>query len=452
MRSIFDISKSGLFAAQKSLDATSHNIANANTPGYTRQRTDLSAEVLRKNGFLIGRGVSVDVVQRLRNELTDQQIRLKENELGDLKERERIYQQIESVMTSVSGSDMDLALNDFFNSFSEMANDPQDKNLRNVVISKTQTLIDKFQNTSSDLTDIKDRVFDSARVKVDRVNSILKNLADVNADVARSEASGRPALHSKDQQTQLMSELSGLLEIDEKYNDDGSVEVRIDGIVVLNANEFKELQAESDPGNGTFDLVMAENGRELDPGSGSLKADIHMYEQGIPEMTGSLDKIAEAVVENINAVHSTGYGLEDGTTRNFFDPSNTTAGSISINPDIVAEPNHIAASSVPGESGNNDIALQLSDIKNLAVLDGDTLNNNTIQMLSRPGFRLNELGQNIESKESAMNMLVNQQQSESGVNIDEELSNLIKYQNAYQASAKVMNVGQSMYDTLLGLL
>jgi flagellar hook-associated protein 1 FlgK len=221
---------------------------------------------------------------------------------------------------------------------------------------------------------------------------------------------------------------------------------------VLNANEFKELQAESDPVNGTFDVVLADNGMELDPGSGSLKADIHMYEEGIPEIADKLDKIAEAVVENVNAVHSTGYGLEDGTTRNFFDPSDTTAGSISINPDILAEPNHIAASSVPGESGNNDIALQISDIKNLPVLDGDTLNNNTIEMLSRPGFRLSELEQNIESKESAMKMLVNQQQSESGVNIDEELSNLIKYQNAYQASAKVMNVGQSMYDTLLGLL
>lgn len=452
MRSIFEISKSGLFAAQKSLDATSHNIANANTPGYTRQRTDLSAEVLRKNGFLVGRGVSVEVVQRLRNELTDQQIRLKENQLGDLKERERIYQQVESVLTSVSGSDLDLALNDFFNSFSDLANDPQDKNLRNVVISRTQSLIDKFQNTASDLTDIQDRVFDTARVKVDRVNSILKNLADVNSDVARSEASGRPALHSKDQQTLLMSELSGLIEMDAKYNEDGTVEVRLDGIVVLNAHEFSELKAESDPVNGTFDLVFADNGTEIDPGSGALKADIHMYEEAIPGIMDTLDKISTAVAENVNAVHSNGYGLEDGITRDFFDPADTTAGSISLNADILNNPNHIAASSVPGEPGNNDVALQLSEIKNLAVLDGDTLNNNTIEMLSRPGLRLNELEQNINSKESAMHMLVNQQQSESGVNIDEELSNLIKYQNAYQASAKVLSTGQRMYDTLLGLI
>lgn len=452
MQNIFEISKSGLFAAQKSMDLTSNNIANANTPGYTRQRTDLSAETLRQNGFVLGRGVSVDQVQRTRSELTDQQIRLKENELGDLNERSRIYQQIESALVTSSGDDLDVAMSNFFSSFSELSNNPQDMNLRNVVISKAHSLSDKFQNTASDLADIKDRVADAAATKVDEINRILNGLADVNMDVARTEASNQPDLNSKDQQTQLMKELSELVDVNASYNSNGTVEARIGGIVVLNDQEVSELSLDSGPGSNTLGLQLLDNGTEIKPGKGSLSADIHMFEEAIPETQNKLDKIASSLVNQVNAEHSNGYGLEDATQRDFFDPAGTTAGSVSINADILSNPEHIAASSVPDEPGNNDNSLMISEIQNLAVLDGATLNNNAIEMMSRPGLKLSELEQNISSKESARQMLVNQQQSESGVNVDEELSNLIKYQNAYQASAKVLNIGQRNYDTLLGIL
>lgn len=451
MRNIFEISKSGLFAAQQSMSTTSHNIANANTPGYTRQRTELSTEALRKNGFTIGRGVSIEQVQRLRNDLTDRQIMLKEHELGDLNERSRIYQQIESTMVTSSGDDLDLAMSNFFNSFSELSNNPQDKNLRDVVLSKARSLTDKFRNSAGDLATIKEQVFDSAQTKVDKLNSLVQSLADVNSDIARAEATGRPDLESKDQQTEILKKLSNLVSVETNFNSDGTVEARIGGIVVLNDQDVSKIRAESGPDSNAFRLRLS-NGKLLDPGKGSLAADIHMFEKGIPEMQQKLDKIASSLVNQVNAIHSNGYGLNDAVSRNFFNPANTSAESISLNKAIVSDPEHIAASSVPGEAGNNDNALLINDLRNLSILDGKTLNNNVIETMNLPGLKLNEIKQNISSKESAKQLLVNQQQSESGVNVDEELSNLIKYQNAYQASAKVLNVGQRMYDTLLGIL
>lgn len=451
MRNIFEISKSGLFASQQSMSTTSHNIANANTPGYTRQRTELATEALRKNGFTIGRGVSIEQVQRLRNDFTDRQIMLKEHDLGDLNERSRIYEQIESTLVTNSGDDLDLAMSNFFNSFSELSNNPQDINLRNVVLSKAQSLTDKFQNTASDLATIKEQTFDSAQTKVDKLNSLVQNLADVNSDIARAEASGRPDLESKDQQTEILKELSNLVSVETNYNSDGTVEARIGGIVVLNDQDISKIRAESGPDSNAFRLRLS-NGKLLNPGKGALAADIHMFEEGIPEMQQKLDKVASSLVNQVNAIHSNGYGLDDSVSRNFFNPSNTSAEFISLNDTIVANPQHIAASSVPGEAGNNDNALLINDLRNLSILDGKTLNNNVIEIMNLPGLKLNEIEQNISSKESAKQLLVNQQQSESGVNVDEELSNLIKYQNAYQASAKVLNVGQRMYDTLLGIL
>lgn len=451
MRNIFEISKSGLFAAQKSMGVASNNIANANTPGYTRQRTELSAEVLRNNGYVIGRGVGVEQIQRLRNDFTDQQIMLKEHSLGDLNERARVYQQIESSLVTSGGNDLDVVISDFFNAFSELSNNPQDTNLRNTLLSKTRAMTDKFNNVSDDLQTIRQQTFDSAQTKLDRLNVVLQNLADVNMDIARSEASGQPDLNSKDQQTELLKELSGLATTDAKYNSDGTVEVRIGGIVVLNDQKVSEIRAEAAPDSGAFRLRL-DNGKLIDPGEGALNADIYMYEKGVPEFQQEADRIAEAIVSEVNSLHFGGYGLADTTSRNFFNPGGTTADSMEINAAILANPAHIAASSQPGEAGNSDNALQISGLQNQKILDGKTLSNNTIGMLSRPGLKLNELQENISSVDSARQLLVNQQQSEAGVNVDEELSNLIKYQNAYQASAKILSVGQRMYDTLLGIL
>ncbi|SMO58737.1 flagellar hook-associated protein FlgK [Fodinibius sediminis] len=451
MRNIFEIARSGLLASQKSTAVVSHNIANANTPGYTRQRTDLSAATLQQDGFTVGRGVSIEAVEQLRKGLTDRQLMLKEHELGDMNERTRIYQQIESTMVTSGGSDLDVALDNFFNTFSELANNPQDINQRNVVISESRSLVATFKNLASDLGNIKSRVHDAALSRVENVNSILQSLTQVNADIARAEASGQPELNGKDQQMELIKKLSGLVDLDTTFNSDGTVEARIDGIVVLDGTDHQTITAETGPGSEAFRLRL-DNGKLIEPGSGSLAADIDMYEEVLPETQQRLDDIAAAVVTEVNAIHSSGYGLEDNTNRSFFNPSYKTAGSITLNPELVESPEHIAASSAAGEAGNNDLALQMSDLRNKKILDGKTFNNNVIEMISRPGIELNKLQQSIKSKESAKQMLVNQQQSQAGVNIDEELSDLIKFQNAYQASARVLQTGQQMYDTLLGII
>ncbi|MDZ7772909.1 MAG: flagellar hook-associated protein FlgK [Balneolaceae bacterium] len=187
---ILEIAKNGLLSSQKASGVVSHNIANANTPGYTRQRAELSEQIHRQGGFTLGRGVTIAQVKRLRNNLIDEQIMMKEHELGDLNERNRIYQQIESVMVTSTGDGLDVGITDFFNSFSELSNNPQDINLRHNVISKSRTLISKFKDMGSDLKDIDEQTLAAARNRVDKVNSLLGQLADINADIARAEATG----------------------------------------------------------------------------------------------------------------------------------------------------------------------------------------------------------------------------------------------------------------------
>ncbi len=451
MLDIFEISKNGLLSSKKASSVVSHNIANANTPGYTRQRAELSEQIHRQGSFTLGRGVTIDQVERMRNDLVDRQIMLKEHELGDLNERHRIFQQVEGALVTDSGDGLDVGLTDFFNSFSELSNNPQDINLRNNVVSKANTLIGKFRDLDGDLEDIDEQTLATARGRVDKVNTMLEQLADINLDIARAEASGQPDLHSKDRQLELLKELSSQVSMDTAYHDDGSVEVRIGGMVVLSGVEAAELRPDVDPESRTFRVRM-DNGKVLDLGRGALAADKYMYEEAIPESRNKLDKIAKSVVQQVNALHIKGYGVADGTQRNFFNPAGTTAGSIDLNQAVADNPEHIAASSVAGEAGNNDNARMIADLQNLSLLDGQTLASNAVQMMSEPGIKISELESRIESRKSARQLLINQQESQTGVNIDEELSDLIKYQNAYQASARVLSTGQQMYDTLLSIL
>ncbi len=451
MNSIFEIAKSGLFSSQKASETVSNNIANANTPGYTRQRAELSADVLRKNGYTLGRGVDVEQVRWLRNTLTDEQIRGKENDLGGLNERNRVYNQLESALTTDSGSGLDTQLSNFFNAFSELANNPQDRNVRNVVLSKAQSLTATFRETANNIEGIARQTKKAAQSRVIEVNSLLQNLASINKDIARSEATGKPNLNGKDQQTEQLKALSKLVDSNAIYNDDGSVEVRIAGITVLDGEGASTVTGETAPGENVFRLRL-DNGKLLDPGSGALQADQFMIQKGIPDLEEKLDGMARSLVEEVNNVHSSGYGLNDGVQRTFFNNGNTSAQTISINTDILNDSGNIAASAAPDEAGNSTIANDLSLLQGEKVLNGKTLSDNAISLISEPGNRVSELKIQIESQESARQLLVNQQQSQSGVNIDEELSDLIKYQNAYQASARVLNTGQEMYDTLLSII
>lgn len=451
MSNIFEIARSGLLAAQKATAVTSQNISNANTPGFTRQRPKLSTNVLRSGGEVLGQGVSIDLVQRLRDNLADKQIVKKETELGDLNEKARVFDQLETAFISGSEFGLDVAVSDFFNAFSDLSNNPQDANLRNILVSKSQSMIDTFRNVDQQIETIGQQTLTKATNTVGKVNSILKELASLNKNIAAAEGTKQPNQHSKDLQMEKLKELSELIDTDFTTTTDGTVEVRLGNMVVLAGQEASEIKSEADAANSIIRLRL-DNGKLLQAGGGSLGADIEMFEQEIPGLLNSLDEVAKGLVEEVNTVHTSGFGLNDAVQRSFFNPAQTTADSIELNEQIANQPAHIAASSAAGESGNNAIAIAITQLRDENVLNGQSFINNIIQLSAKPGTELTGLQRSVETKESAKQLLVKQQENVAGVNIDEELTNMIKFQNSYQASARVLNNAQQMYDTLLGIL
>ena len=143
MTNLFEITRSGLKAAQQSLRVTSNNIANANTEGYSRQRADLNPITNNTpEPIKTGRGVQVTQIQRIRDVLADKQIFAQSNELNSYIEQSDIFRQIESVIITDLGDSLDLTVSNFFNSFLELSNQPQDIALRRNVLKQAESMAD----------------------------------------------------------------------------------------------------------------------------------------------------------------------------------------------------------------------------------------------------------------------------------------------------------------------
>lgn len=451
MRSLFEISKSGLKSAERSLSVTANNIVNADTPGYTRQRIDKTPNGMNMSGYNTGLGVNISTVKRLRNELNDVTLNNKRQNMAFMQHKAQIFEQLEASMASDSGNDLDLNISNVLDTFSELSADPQDISVRNSLVSKVKQLTTKFRSVGENINKTSNLLIENSQATVASVNELLEEIHGLNDTIAQSQAAGNPDNTSLDLRVRKLEELSEQIDFETNKVGNGALEIRVAGVTVVDAEKAMTLRPEIDDVNKTYQLRL-QNGKAIQPTGGQLGAEIEMYTKEIPDLKNRLDDLAATLVDEFNAIHSSGYGLDDDTQRNFFDPANKTAATIRLNTDIEKNPTHIAASDADGEAGNGAIAAKIADLRNQRIIDGRKPVNYSVDLISTPGNRLSSLNSQIEARDSEIHMLETQQEREAGVNIDEELSLMIQYQNAYQGAAKVMSSAQNIYDTLIGML
>ncbi|MDG5766719.1 flagellar hook-associated protein FlgK [Balneolales bacterium ANBcel1] len=451
MKTIFEVSKSGLYSAERALSVTANNVINADTPGYSRQRLETAPVGQHMHGYHAGLGVNVAGITRLRNELADIQLNDKRQQMGYMQEKEKILEQLESSLATDSGGDLDVQLGRLFDTFSELSNDPQDLSVRNNLVGEARQLTEKLGDLSRNLDRVSDITRDSITSNIRQINDLLQDLASLNKSITTAQAMGQPDHTSLDLQVKKLEDLSNLVNIDTSVVENGSLQIHIGGVQVLHEDTYRKLVPDNDDVLKTYGVHL-ENGTEIKPSGGGLAAGIEMYESEVPGMKGRLDQIAETMVNEVNALHASGYGLEDNVHRDFFDPAGVTAATMRLNEEIVHNHKHIAASSVEFEAGNGQIAADMAELRNRQLIEGRKMIDYAVDTISSAGSDLSRLRNTMETRESEIRMLEVQQEREAGVNIDEELSLMIQYQNAYQGAARVMASAQQMMDTLISLV
>jgi flagellar hook-associated protein 1 len=442
-----DSAGQALAAQQYALSITQRNVANASNEAYTRQDA-VFEDVSSSGGAPVAMAAS-------RDRYIDCNISQEMQTLGKQETTANMLQQVDAIFNENSGQGLQKALSEFFNSFSSLSVNPEDLNLRRQVLSKATALTAEFHRLNSGLQQAQSSTDNSVKNTVDEINSITSRIADLNKQMMRStETEQQYAI--RDERQKQIENLSKLVDLSYYESETGAIVVttRQGGLLVSGKDQFA---LETIPGAGATSVQLSGVDITSTLQSGKIGGLIDVRNK-IAGYLGSLDDMAATLADRVNNRHANGFDLNDDPGDDFF--SYTTAGvgsnkgaSLTI-ATAISDPSTIATSSVVGESGNNENANDLFAIKNEKLLSTatETVNQFYAGLIYTIGSDEKTAADNVTTQTSVLDQLKNYRSNLSGVNLDEEAINLIKYQKAYQANAKLLSVLDSLSQEILNRL
>lgn len=462
--SMLNIGSSALLAAQTALATTSHNISNINTPGYSRQRVDQGTLPANfAGGYYVGNGAAVNTIERVFNQFLVSQLRTytsaEAQQDGFLTFSKQVDDLLGSSSLSISGG-----LEAFFNATQEVANDPTSIAARQVLVTQGELLANRFNTLDSQLSNLDQQIDSTIKVSIDDINVLSQGIVDLNQSIAESLAAGQQPNDLLDQRDKLVNDLSALVSINVVEQDNGAVNIFIgNGQALIVGNTRTTLSAISDNstnpprtaigfGPSQINVTQQITGGEI---GGALLA----RTQVVDITRAELNVLAESIVTAFNSVHGNGVDLDGAAGGDFFDAAGTTAATISM---AISDPRHIAASSTtdPGV-GNNENALALAALQNdkttVVVSAGPPLvtqsfNDQYGAIVSQVATRTNQASVSQQTQAGLVSQIRQRSESVSGVNLDEEATNLIKFQQAYQAASQIITVSNTVFNSLLNAM
>ncbi|HHU83238.1 MAG TPA: flagellar hook-associated protein FlgK [Firmicutes bacterium] len=466
MRSTFgglEVGLRALRAQQLALEITGHNIANADTPGYSRQVANLTATrpytipsfQRPATAGQIGTGVEVAEILRMRDEFVDVQIRKESTNQGQWKARQSNLEQLEVILNEPSDEGIAAHLNKFWKNLQELSFRPEDMAIRSVIQQTGIVFTDMLRHTYSQLQTLQRDIDGQVKIIGGRINSLAQQIAALNDEIGKVTAVGDNPNDLLDKRELLVQELAGLTNISVQTDHLQRYTITISGSLLVSGDHSNSLDFVANPEReGLVDVVWAETGHRVDLRGGELKGLLEMRDEEVAFNMNALNEFAATLIEEFNQVHAAGYGLNGSHNLAFF--SGTGAYDIGITIEIMNDLNNIAASidvgGGAGAPGNGDNAIRLAK-----VLNNDFLMNNGTATLTdyyetlivRLGINAEKANTMLENKNALIHHLQNRQESVAGVSLDEEMVNLIKFQNSYSAASRMITAVDEMLQILI---
>lgn len=453
-----EIGKNGLNIYRVASEVTSENIANVNTPGYSRQRVVLeTAAPTTHNGFPLGTGVKIATVERYYDGLLQQQLVNAQTTLGYDTTKSNVLQQIEPTFNEVASDGLGAAVSNFFGAWQDLTLNPAGATERQTVLSRAQILQDNFRAVSTTLSDSISTQNASLVPLTADINATLQRIAELNSQIRTTELVSGNANETRDQRDQLVRDLSEKIGITFTENSNGTTDINFaDGGAALvsgtTAGSFSLV-----PNGAVSDVYVTAAGGGAavlaTPTKGQLGATLALRDTIIPGYLSQVDALATTITSEVNTQHRLGFDLAGAAGIDFFDAAATNAATFGLNPALVST-NQIAASSNALLLGDNSNALKLAQLQGQKLMSGATatFNNYFDSLVSTIGLDVMSSKTVVAQDEAFTKQLTNLRESNSGVSLDEELTNLVKYQRSYQASAKLITTATEMIDTVMGLI
>jgi flagellar hook-associated protein 1 FlgK len=453
--SAMNAGKTSLSTNQKVIEIAGNNIANVNTPGYSRQKAVLSPyPSLNFGGFVIGQGVQVGDIVREHDAFLTNELRAKSTAYGEedakalpLAELERLF--------NISDNGLSTEIDNFFDAWQELAANPGGQTERDLVIQRGELLADAFHSTAADLDAVQRNIDESLLAKIGGINDNLQRVAELNTRISTIESSGQSANTFRDERDLLLESLSKSIGAQSYENKEGVVSLQLpNGAPLVQSGGAMRLEGEIVDNELELNVVIGATTRPVDTTKlgGEFKGLLEIRDQLIPELKSQVDKLAHDLVMAVNDTHDDGINLNGDPGGDFFNPRPDpldpagAANSISVR---LTTPDEVAAGN-SGAVGDNTIAQQIAELSSAKVVDGtDTLVGFYSRIAAKVGIEAgqNKLARN--ANEDTMTQLQNLRDGVAGVSLEEEMITLIQYQKGFEASAKLLATVDEMMDTIL---
>ncbi len=474
---ILNIAQGALNANQIAMEVVSHNIANVNTPGYTRQSAVMESESpISMNRLKIGMGVRVDSVTQAFDRYTTKAIHQNTSALNENQSKASVLSQLESLLNETGDSTLSQAMNKFWNAWQDVANNPGGIAERTALLEKAKILAQKFNSMSSDLNQTKKDMNTNLQMGIEKVNDLTKNIADLNDKIVAAEASKTPANDLRDQRNNLLEKLSGWLGNVYLEQENGSVTVLTQGGILL-VDEDKHWDFSTQGNSIYYNNIPSDVSKKLT--GGKIGGWLDVRDEIAPQYLANLDELAGTFIQRVNTLHLTGYTLAGQTGKYFFQNFQTApavpnsgdyqgaAAYIQLSTDVLNNPANIAAGGQSGAPGDNENALRIVplqkddsiQIRKWTISDRGTSTSNSLQtetmddyyrtLVGEVGIGTEASNENQKFVQSMLDRLGEVRDSVSGVNLDEELTEMMKIQRAYEAASKMITVADDMLQSLL---
>ncbi len=500
----FEIPLSGLYTSQKALSVASHNITNAATPGYTREVAEIVANLPQaaSGAGMVGTGSSLIDVSRVRDSYMDYRYWNEACNSGEWNIKETGLGDFEMVFNEGENSGFTKVMNEFYTTLQELSKDPSSLPARVALKEKAVSLAKQFNNMASQLEELQRDYNFGVKSKVDEINSYAQQIRDLNEQIYKTELDGSTANDLRDKRQLIVDKLSKIVNIDvsEKTvgNISGAIEdkrfiITISGHTLVNHTEKNTIQyiqrgvAERENPtdlDGLYNLQW-NDGNAFNYTSGELKAYIDLRDgngnsltgsqnlfKGVPYYMDRLNSFVRTFTESFNEGIGSGSGFADGygldgstgiklftangsSSVSFTDYTTLTAKNIGVSADILNTDGakKIPASSSYGQSGNGKVLEAVIAQRHDVSMFGEGAPEDYMKSLiatlavdSQESQKMNEL------QDAVLKNIDTKRESVSGVSIDEEMTNIVKYQNIYNAAAKLITVMDELYSTLINNL
>ena len=507
LQGILNMSQHSIANNQAALNVVSNNISNMNTTGYSKQNVSFSTipaygsyNYCSSNGSLqIGHGAQLEAINRNRAQWLDNYFREQYTEYGYYNQIGSMTNNIENLLNNeLSSTGLQQKLSDFFSASQSLTTDPTNNAYRIAFAQAAEDVADMLNSMSSQLTYMREQAvgtigdpdsFSKSQIKmsVDELNNKLAQLAEINTEISKSTAGGSSNNDLLDKRDVLLDEISQMMPLTITSNTNGTVNVHLGNTVLVQGGEQKAqlnaVQTTDDNNPVSIQLVdMEGNVRKQDVTSGSIKAILDSGADGelsYKSVLNELDRIAKAFAQEVNNIQT---GTADGTIPYCIDENGQltqatepifvaegggdfTAANIKINSEILKNPKLIAtargaADMDPNAVGNTSNLERFNELENLKIPDlsnsnppgtGQTLTGFITSLVADIGSKIQTINDTAQTQQSVATQAEEQRYAYTGVDLNQELSDLIKFQRSYEASARVFNVASDLMELLTQL-